>query len=34
VSKYRFIECDGEADAAMLDGAWKSYAEPLKVVAE
>ena len=23
VSKYRFIVCDGVADAAMLDGAWK-----------
>ena len=34
VSKYRFIVCDGVADAAMLDAAWKNYAEPLKVVVE
>ena len=34
VSKYRFIVCDGVADAGMLDGAWKCYAEPLKVVVE
>ncbi len=34
VSKYRFIVFDGVADAAMLDGAWKCYAEPLKVVVE
>ena len=34
VSKYRFIVCDGVADAAMLDAAWKSYAESLKVIVE
>ena len=34
VSKYRFIVCDGAADAAMLEAAWKNYAEPLKVTVE
>ena len=34
VSKYRFIVCDGVTDAAMLEAAWKNYAEPLKVTVE
>ena len=34
VSRYRFIVTDGAADAAMLESAWKNYAEPLKVTVE
>ncbi len=34
VSKYRFIVSDGAADAAMIEAAWQSYAEPLKVSVE
>ncbi len=34
VSKYRFIVCDGKADAAMIESAWLSYAQTLKVTLE
>lgn len=34
VSRYRFLVCDGKPDAAMIESAWKSYAEPLKVTLE
>ena len=34
VSKYRFIVCDGTADAALLERAWQNYGAPLKVTLE
>ncbi|MBB5040299.1 DUF6807 domain-containing protein [Prosthecobacter dejongeii] len=34
VSKYRFLITDGPAEAASIEAAWESYAQPLKVTLE
>ncbi|MES2734975.1 MAG: PmoA family protein [Verrucomicrobiota bacterium] len=34
VSKYRFLITDGPAEAAAIEAAWQSYAQPLKVTLE